>query len=295
MTPFDRQPAATGGPRRRFNTFRRLCLSGALLLLIINPLFNFLWGITFVQGWFQSLGIGELRLVSPLEGLESLLVTRQLFIPTLIGMAIPVLVALLLGRVFCSWICPISFLAELLAVIRQRIGRTRILRDRLVLARRLLWFVLIGELLLSLILGAPLFVFLSPPGLVGRELMMAVYFRSLAWEGVLVIAILALELLTRRFYCRTFCPLGGLLALVGMARRLVVRRTVDRCTGCGRCDRVCPLGLAPSRDESLAPYCWNCGMCIDSCDHQALTFRWRSGGLAEGRDRGGESSSRSEE
>lgn len=262
--------------RWRYTTLRRLCLAGAFLLLVVNPLLNYHFGITFIQGWYQSLGIGELRLVSPLEGLESLLVTRQVYVPALIGMAIPLLVAALLGRVFCSWICPISFLAELLAMIRARIDRNGALRDRLVLAKRLLWFALIGELLLSLILGAPLFVFLSPPGLVGRELMLAIFFQSLAWEGVLVVVVLMLELLTRRFYCRYFCPLGGLLALVGRRRALCVTPQPDNCTRCGRCDPVCPLGLKPSGNESLSAYCWNCGTCIDHCRHRALLFTWQA-------------------
>jgi ferredoxin-type protein NapH len=191
-------------------------------------------------------------------------------------MAIPILVAVLLGRVFCSWICPISFLAELIAILRARIDRNGALRDRLVLAKHFLWFALIGELLLSLILGAPLFVFFSPPGLVGRELMLVVFFQSLAWEGILVVVVLLLELLTRRFYCRYFCPLGGLLALVGRRRALCVTPLPDNCTRCGRCDRVCPLGLKPSAHESLSAYCWNCGTCIDHCHHQALRFTWQA-------------------
>ena len=269
-------PCQPPSRRWRYGTLRRLCLAGAFLLLVMNPLLNYHFGITFVQGWYQSLGIGDLRLVSPLEGLESLLITRQVYVPALIGMAIPLLAAALLGRVFCSWICPISFLAELLAMIRARIDRNGALRDRLVLARRLLWFALIGELLLSLMLGAPLFVFLSPPGLVGRELMLAVFFQSLAWEGILVVAVLMLELVTRRFYCRYFCPLGGLLALVGKRRSLRVTPHSENCTGCGRCNRVCPLGLKPRENESLSVYCWNCGACIDHCRDRALLFTWQA-------------------
>ena len=70
--------------------------------------------------------------------------------------------------------------------------------------------------------------------------------------------------------------MGALLALVGTVRRLKVRRQAAECIGCGRCDRACPLGLAPSMDESLTAYCWNCGACIDSCDHGALHFYWRT-------------------
>lgn len=66
-----------------------------------------------------------------------------------------------------------------------------------------------------MVLGAPLFVFLSPPGLVGREIMMVVFFHKLALEGVLVIIVVFLELLTRRFFCRSFCPLGGFLHFSG--------------------------------------------------------------------------------
>ena len=257
-------------------TMRHCLLASAFLLLILTPLLNYYADITFIQGWYQSLGIGELRLISPLEGLESMLVSRQIYVPLLVGMLVPLVLAALLGRVFCSWVCPISFLAEAIATLRVRISGKKQFHDRLVLAKRLLWYALIGELLLSLILGAPIFVFLSPPGLVGRELMLAVYFHRLAWDGILVVAILLLELLTRRFYCRYFCPLGALLALVGARRRLLVAHQPDHCTGCARCAQACPLGLRPDLGETRTAYCWNCGTCIESCPEQALQFTWQT-------------------
>ncbi|MDR2549915.1 MAG: 4Fe-4S binding protein [Desulfobulbus sp.] len=264
---------------RSLRTMRRCLLAAAFLLLILTPLLNYYAGITFIQGWYQSLGIGELRLISPLEGLESILVSRQIYVPVLIGMLAPLVLAALLGRVFCSWVCPISFLAEAVATLRAWIMRKKRFHDRLVLGKRLLWYALVGELLLSLVLGAPLFVFLSPPGLVGRELMLAVYSHRLAWEGILVVGIVVLELLTRRFYCRYFCPLGALLALVGAKRRLVVAHRPDRCTGCARCAQACPLGLRPELGETRTAYCWNCGTCIESCPDRALQFTWQTSTL----------------
>ena len=104
---------------------------------------------------------------------------------------------------------------------------------------------------------------------------MAVFFHKLAAEGALLLLIVQLELLTRRFFCRSFCPLGGLLALVGSRRRLQVRLNEQHCICCGRCAAACPMGLHPELGETGSAYCWNCGECADSCQQQALSFRWR--------------------
>lgn len=264
----------TGG-RRRYGGWRFTVLSGAFLLILLNPFLNYYLHINFIQGWYQSLGIGELWFVSPLEGLESLLVSRQIYLPSLIGMLIPVLLALFLGRVFCSWICPISFTLEITDRLRRRLAKRKTLKNSLVVAKKVLWFVLLGELVISMISGAPLFVFWSPPGLVGREIMMGVFFHTFALEGTILFIIILLELVTRRFFCRSFCPLGGLLAFIGQRRRLRVITALENCTSCGRCGGVCPMGLVPSEGEGTSPYCWNCGECLDACKFTALKFDWR--------------------
>ncbi|EKD39698.1 MAG: hypothetical protein ACD_75C00319G0004 [uncultured bacterium] len=267
-------PAREQG-RRRLRWWRLFTLTGAFLLIAVNPFLNYYFHWNFVQGWYQSLGIGKLWFVSPLEGLESLLIAKAPYGPSIVGTVIPVAIALLLGRVFCSWLCPISFLLELVDRVRGRLARSSSLVNKLVVAKKVLWFTLIAELLISLVLGTPLFVFLSPPGLVGREIMMAVFFHKLAIEGVLIVAILLLELLTRRFFCRTFCPLGGLLAFLGRNRKLRVQLTPENCSTCGKCARHCPMVLDPAKGESDSAYCWNCGDCVDVCRHEALRFRWQ--------------------
>ena len=265
-------PAPPG--KKRYTSIRLIVLLGAFLIILVNPFINYFLHNNFLQGWYQSIGVGALWFVSPLEGLESLLITKTIYMPSLIGMLIPLTLAFLLGRVFCSWICPVTFILELFDRLRKFISRKQFLHNRLVVAKRVLWFTLIAELLLSMVIGAPLFVFLSPPGLVGREIMMLVFFRTLALEGMLLILIIALELVTRRFFCRSFCPLGALLALVGQKRKLRVQVIPDNCIECGICSKTCPMGLAPEQAEGCSAYCWNCGGCIDSCPTQALEFQW---------------------
>ncbi|MDP3695620.1 MAG: 4Fe-4S binding protein, partial [Desulfocapsaceae bacterium] len=87
--------------------------------------------------------------------------------------------------------------------------------------------------------------------------------------------VLGMNLVTRRFYCRYFCPLGATLNLIGSRRKLRVRMEHDRCTVCGPCDRRCPLGLSPVNGMAVSLYCWNCGECVDVCQSQALAFQWR--------------------
>jgi len=254
----------------------------SLALLVAVPLLNYHWNITFIQGWYQSLGIGRLWIVSPLEGLESILVTRSLYWPLLGALVLPVLSAAILGRVFCSWICPINSLQEIGDFLLRLLQKRQKPRDRWLLPKAVLWYVLTAELLTTLILGTPLWVFLSPPGLVGREIMTYVFFRTLAWEGLVVLAVLALNLVTRRFYCRFLCPLGALLALLGKWKRLAVRLDLSNCTSCRKCDRACPLGLTPSMGESATLVCWNCAECIDSCSEGGLSFTWHGVGRATG-------------
>lgn len=253
--------------RKRF-----LVLSGAFMLLLLAPLLNYYCNINFIQGWYQSLGIGDFWIVSPLEGLESLFVTRQAFGPLVTALVLPTLLAMVMGRVFCSWVCPITFLTELGERIKKLFSQTTTTPERWKLMRQMLWLTLALELFITLVLGAPVFVFLSPPGLVGRELMTLVFFHSLTLEGIVILIALTLNLISKRFYCRYLCPLGACLALLGQRRRLRLKNAVQNCRGCGTCDRACPMGLKPSIGEGMSVYCWNCGSCIDHCHFGQLKF-----------------------
>ncbi|TCK03377.1 4Fe-4S binding protein [Phorcysia thermohydrogeniphila] len=265
---------------KRITWWRYAFLAFCFLIIAVNPFLNYHWDINFVQGWFQSIGIGNLWVVSPLEGLESILTAKFFYMPSLVGMVVPVVVALLMGRVFCSWMCPIEFLSvvtdKFLGIFSKKL---KYRKDLISLPHKILWFALTTELLLTMVIGYPMFVWWSPPGLVGREIMFYAFYKVITVEVWIVVVVLSLNLFTRRFFCRYFCPLGALLALIGKKRQLVIKYLPDKCINCKVCDTRCPMGIKPSIGESQTVYCWNCAECVDACPTKALKFIWRDDGV----------------
>ena len=143
----------------RITWWRYAFLTVCFLVVAVNPFLNYHWDINFVQGWFQSIGIGNLWVVSPLEGIESILTAKFFYMPSLVGMVVPVTLAFLMGRVFCSWMCPIEFLSvatdKLLGIFSKKL---KYRKGIITLPPKVLWFALVTELLLTMIVGYPLFV-----------------------------------------------------------------------------------------------------------------------------------------
>lgn len=100
--------------------------------------------------------------------------------------------------------------------------------------------------------------------------------RSAAGLGVLLLlaAIVGLNWLAPRLWCRGLCPLGGLLALISKAA--LVRRQVDpACSGCKACVRLCPTGtIRAERGFASDPAeCTVCMDCVDGCPLRDAAFR----------------------
>ena len=145
--------------------------------------------------------------------------------------ALPLLAALLFGRVFCGGACPLGALQELVMIRPMRVNK--ILDAALSI---LPWVVLAVATVLAAT-GAGFVVCQRDP--------FVTIFRlgGSTRQVVMAAAMLGLSVFVARPYCRWLCPYGVLL---GLASKLGWRRLTispdGSCVSCRLCEDSCPLG-----------------------------------------------------
>jgi len=99
-----------------------------------------------------------------------------------------------------------------------------------------------------------------------------VFFRSSVIIFIIFLAILALEFVQRRFWCRNLCPLGALLGLFSKMR-LYRRRVSEDCTSCGLCQNNCRMDAIGSDFKTTnSAECISCMDCKEVCPVDAISF-----------------------
>jgi MauM/NapG family ferredoxin protein len=244
--------------------------------------------------------------LDPLISLGSMAAARA-FIPRVAWALIIVGLALLLGRVFCGYICPLGATIDFADWVRakKKSGENSFEEGRR--CRPLKYFFLIG-LAGSALVGLSWIFLFSPLSLATRFYSFVVHplvlmvsnvfldtfrpvFPHLGLDRLALIrlnvphyntnlfvalfffAVLALGMIRPRFWCRNLCPAGAIVALFSM--RPLFRRVVsESCTQCGKCVRACPMGAISEDIETTAhSECITCLKCVEVCPEKAVSFK----------------------
>lgn len=227
-----------------------------------------------------------LRSLDPFAALENpflrfdpliFLTNPETNLPVLTAVACLLVLAVLLGRVFCGWICPLGGLIEaadfLLSPLRKRNPLAlRRFPKRKALIRYPVSLLLLGVVLVTVFTPVPVLQFLHPNIWIIRIL-------SLTTVGLVFLGLLMLfSVFARRLWCTYLCPLGALYGL--LARIPLFRLKIAACSSCGRCDR-CPTEAANYANNEIMAY--QCLLCFDyeaACPTEGFRFTLPSTGNA---------------
>ena len=250
--------------------------------------------------------------LDPLAGIAAMTAGRVWMLPLALG-GVTIVLTLLLGRVWCTWACPMGTLLDWTRL--RRTNRADAAPDS---RGRYVKYGLLFTTLLAAIAGSLTLLVLDPVSLLVRTfattLLPAINYAVTgietalydyaAWRAgltafdqafrayfpaepryylanlapaLLFVGVLGLNALRPRFWCRYLCPLGALLALG--ARFAWIRRHVDTgaCTDCGQCQRECRMAAIDGSASygADAAECIVCLECREICPTGAISFRTR--------------------
>ena len=205
----------------------------------------------------------------PIGGLQHFAAARQA--PLYLGGALG-LVGLTTGRLTCGWLCPFGWVQDLAYKLPTRKWSPRL---------RLPWLRFVVLILLVLVLpfltGEQWFSKVCPAGTLEAGIPWVLLSEEVrkqagglfAFKIGTLIGLLGWMVVTRRPFCRYFCPLGAIYALFNPVSLL--RISVDRaaCSGCVQCRGTCPVEIdPPSQVNSI--HCIHCLECVRACPTGAL-------------------------
>ncbi|MBF0480481.1 MAG: 4Fe-4S binding protein [Desulfovibrionaceae bacterium] len=239
--------------------------------------------------WWQLRGwpVNWLLDLDPLTALATMLSTGTLYAPLLWSLAALVLTAAL-GRFFCGFACPLGALNQFFGWLGQYsskpLGRVRANRPR---PARVIKYYLLLFLLACALTGTLATGLLDPLPLLHRSINLTLapildsgslilsfkprHYGSAWLIGAVLLAILGLNLVIPRFFCRFACPLGALFGLLSRFAPWRIGKAADHCGECTVCEAYCEGACSPS-GTVVTGECLMCCNCLERCPHGRIRF-----------------------
>jgi polyferredoxin len=180
-------------------------------------------------------------------------------------------VSLLLKKSFCSWLCPVGTVSELLAALGRKLFRRRVELPRwLDLPLQALKYLLLAFFVWAIFFRmtpALIATFLDSPYNRVADIKMMYFFADLSpFAAKFLVGTALLSTVIPYVWCRYLCPYGALLGLTSLLAPFKVTRTASTCIDCGLCARACPSRLPVDRLARVrSTECVGCLSCVAAC------------------------------
>ncbi len=214
--------------------------------------------------------------------------------------ALLVVLTLVFGRIYCSVICPLGVMQDVISRLHGMRRKNRFTYSK---EKRWLRYGVLVVFVASALAGVNAVVSLLAPyssyGRIASSLMKPAYeagnnvlaaiaehLNSYAFYSVdiwmkslptLIVASVTLVVIAvlawrgGRTYCNTVCPVGTILSLLARFSWLKVRIDGSKCVNCGLCMKNCKASAIDFKNHKIDySRCVVCGDCIDKCNKGAI-------------------------
>jgi ferredoxin-type protein NapF len=220
------------------------------------------------------------------------------------GFIAVLLLTILSGRTYCSFVCPLGILQDVFSRtggrVKKRFRRFGFRKPQTILRYAILGLVLIvtfiwGTFLLTLldpysIFGRLMTYFVKPvvlivnnflSGILGRfdiyalANMPQVKFPLVVYIVPVVFLLLTgiLSFIKGRLFCNAVCPVGTFLGLISKISIFRIRFDELKCTRCGKCSLACKSSCIDFLNKDIdVSRCVDCFNCLKSCPEKALSY-----------------------
>ncbi len=215
------------------------------------------------------------------------------------------LLALVLGRWYCSFVCPLGILQDVLIRLHRRLAKIK--RPKYTYRNSLPWLrhVLTLGAIVTLLMGSTaVLIWLDPysnfgrmashmaqPLLLGVNNLIALVGKQFDFYGIYFIEFRAFDWLTffvaaavlgllvvftrkrGRFFCNTLCPVGGWLSWLSRYSLFKLQFNEQACISCGLCEKACKAESIDYKQMQIDfDRCVACFNCVDACSVNAIGY-----------------------
>ena len=221
----------------------------------------------------------------------------------MVALVILIVMTLVFGRIYCSIICPLGILQDIIGWVGKKVKK-----NRYTFSKALSWlrYTMLGVMVVALVAGIGSIVQLLAPysafGRIATTLLQPLYkmgnnvlaaisehydnyafyhtetgvpnitiVLAIACVTLVVLAVLAYR--NGRTYCNTICPVGTVLSFLSRFSWMKIQFDADKCKNCSLCTKNCKAACIDFKSHQVDySRCVVCGDCIESCKFGALGY-----------------------
>lgn len=173
-----------------------------------------------------------------------------------------IVMSIIVKKSFCSHICPVGFLSELISNAGFKLKINRWISGFLGSLKYILLLFFLYVVFYQMNLQQITFFQNSSYNKIA-DAKMLYFFLDISATGLMVImALVLLTYLFKNFWCRFLCPYGALLGVLSWLSPFKIRRENENCIDCKKCREACPSDIEVYNKESIFTVnCIGCREC----------------------------------